>query len=365
MSVSSEQFDYCIYHSPCTDGLVSAWIIRKICPKVELIKCTAGANPTHINDNEGLSKFVGKNIIFVDICCTPDYLKKLSTVAENIIIIDHHLSYHNNYKQMYKTFPENVFYIFDEKKAACQLVWEKLVNRKTVPWFIHYIADRDLFLEKMPHSRAISQALYDGKYIRSFDALDELYAIDESSVPAFKDKLVQKGQTTLVIRKDLIKSAAKSARRCTYGKLHIWLYTCPKFLMSDVGARLMTWKFRDHTSPDFVVGYLYDIEKHQFKLSFRAKSRGHEDFNNEYNEDEDDNEENEDHENIIGNIGNIDNVDNIDVSKIAIEISRGGGGHRSAAACTISASTPLKNIFEPFNENESSSDISENTFLAE
>lgn len=315
-SDTNEKFHYCIYHAPCTDGMVAAWVVQKLCPDVELIKCTAGANPTGMGDADML-KFKGKNLIFVDICGTPEYIRKMATFAESIIIIDHHVSYHKN---MGKVYPENVFYIFDESKAACQLVWEKLISKRTVPWFIHYVADRDLFTEKMPASRAISQALYDAHYIRSFEGLDKLFDIHPNQVPAFKDRMVQKGSATLVVRNDLIKSSAKSARKCVFYRsndandppLYCWLFTCPRFLVSDVGARLMTWRFRDQSSPEFVVGWLYDVDKHQFKLSFRSNE-----------------------------------VSDVDVSAIALQISRGGGGHRTAAACTIPASTALHTIFEP------------------
>lgn len=291
--------------------MVAAWAVQKLCPDVELVKCTAGANPTGMTDAEML-KFMDKNIIFVDICGTPEYIRKLATFADSIIIIDHHVSY---YKNLGKNYPDNVYYIFDEGKAACQLVWEKLISKRSVPWFIHYVADRDLFVERMPSSRAISQALYDGHHIRSFEGLDELYDMKPDDVPAFKDKMAQKGASTLVVRNDLIKSSAKSARKCMYvydesePPLFCWMFTCPRFLVSDVGARLMTWKFRDNSSPDFVVGWLYDVDKHQFKLSFRSN-------------------------------------EGVDVSTIALQISRGGGGHRTAAACTVPASTPLKSIFE-------------------
>jgi hypothetical protein len=319
MSTNNDNFDVCIYHSPCTDGLVAAWAIRKLCPNVELMKCTAGANPTGMREKE-LEQFRSKNVIFVDICGTPEYISKLAEVAETVVVIDHHTSY---YKKFEGEFPENVYYIFDEGKAACELVWEKLISRRRVPWFVQYVADRDLFQERMPHSRAISQALYDGYHIRSFDGLDGLYNTPKDDVDALKDELARKGASTLLVRNELVKSAAKCAKWCEYKTYNIWLYTCPKFVMSDVGARLMTWRFDNGELPDFVVGWLYDVEKHQFKLSFRSSSGS-----------------------------------KVDVSEIAMAIARGGGGHRTAAACTIPSSTPLRSLFDVVEFERETSSIS-------
>lgn len=333
-SQSQSNFDFCIYHAPrCTDGLVSAWIVQMVSPDVEMIPCSAGSNPTAMNLND-MKMFKNKNIVFVDVVCTPPYLKVLASLAADIIIIDHHKSYKDDLKRAKLHKLDNVHHIFNDKKAACQLVWETLLDKATVPWFVNYVAERDLYQETLPHSKAICQALYDGYHIRSFEGLDNLYEMDEQEVGAFKRELIRKGSATLTVRNDLVKASAKGARHVKFGEYHAWMYTCPSFLVSDVGARLMRWTFRDRvTQPDFTVHYSYDVEKCTFKLAFRSGYKP--DHNGE--------------------------DESVDVSDIARQVSSGGGGHRYAAACTLPGTVALRDYFQHIYDQEYDSEASDPT----
>jgi oligoribonuclease NrnB/cAMP/cGMP phosphodiesterase (DHH superfamily) len=300
-----KNFDCVVYHSPCNDGICSGWIVNKYIKdtfnkSIELLPCNAGCSP-----DKDLEYFRNKNIVFADICPTVEYLLKLSEFAQSIKIIDHHVT---NYEKIIKTnnLPDNISHIFDMNQSGCQLVWNYFYETEQ-PWFVQYIGDRDIWRFNLPHTNEYIYGLSENNYI-NFNGFDKLY--DNLNDNNFKLNIYESGKKEMEFReKNIINIIKYNKMECKYNNYRIWLYNSTKDLTSDVGNRLLKYKFSDNTLPDFCVGWIYDINKDEFWISMRS-----------------------------------DNTKQ-DVSKICQTF--GGGGHRNAAGCIIK--NKLRDIFIPIN----------------
>lgn len=310
-------FDYCIYHRKCIDGLSSAWIVKNYFPGITLIECGAGEN---LEENVNLDSLFQKNLLFLDVCPpTKNELISLSKIAKTILIIDHHITTVESIQSIrVEDDLKNVTLVFDESKSGCQLTWEHFCPNEEIPWFLNYIADRDLWKVTMPYSKEINTALYEERHTRSFDNLDKLYKMSSNLIELneFKDKLIKKGKILTENRNSLIVQSVRNALKCKYKHYNIWIYCCPRHILSDVGSKLTRWKFKDGNFPDFVAFWEYDLEQHQFGISFRSAKN------------------------------------TVDVHHIARELSDKGGGHRNASGCVLDGGTELRTIFIPYNEED-------------
>ena len=296
--------DICVYHSPCTDGLVSAWVVKSANPSVVLLECIAGENPT-----VPVETFSNKKVIFVDVCPKIEYLIDICKVANKVLIIDHHITYYTNYQTISPL--SNLNYIFDTKKCGCELVWEYFFPNINMPWFFVYVSDRDLWKSTVPFSKEIGGALYQERHLSTIQSIQELTTKNNLE---FRSEMIKVGKNIIHLKNEMIYSVIRSdIKRCKYKDYNIWLYTCQRYLLSDVGSKLCKWRFKDQTYPDFVVYWAYDVNDHKFYISLRSS-----------------NEEN-----------------SVDVQKIAKEIHPEGGGHYHAAGLTLEGSTVIRDIFIP------------------
>src|SRR3990167_3750811 len=158
-----KQFDAIIYHGPCPDGTGGLWSACYYKPIEIRYACKAGVNP--------IDDYTGMNVIFVDICPTLDYLLNLVKKAKYVVILDHHKSSERMILDNTSKLSEisNLHIEFDMKRSGCQIAWDYFFDNIQRPFFIDYIADRDLWTWKLPHSKEINSAFFELGYIDSYD----------------------------------------------------------------------------------------------------------------------------------------------------------------------------------------------------
>lgn len=295
-------FDCVVYHSPCPDGTCAAWIVQKyhndLNKEIDFFPCRAGCAP-----DEDIYYFENKTIVFVDICPSVEYLLQLSDLAKKIQIIDHHKTNFEKILEMGE-IPENIFYNFDMNFSGCQLTWRYFYSNEA-PWFVDYIGDRDIWKFALPNTNEYFSGMMD-ENLMNLEGFQKMY--ENLDNDEFKLNIFNVGKKALEFREKCIQNIIKYNKlECTYKNFRIWLYSATKDLTSDVGNRLMKYKFEDEALPDFTVGWIYDIENDEFWISMRS-----------INEKQ-------------------------DVSQICKEF--GGGGHRNASGCTVKGK--LRDIFIP------------------
>lgn len=298
----NKYFDCVVYHSPCPDGTCAAWIVQQFHAlkdmKIELFPCRAGCIP-----EIEIKHFTGKKIIFVDICPSTEYILKLAKICNYIEIIDHHKTNFEKFLELEK-IPENISCNFDMNFSGCQLTWKYFFS-EVEPWFVSYIGDRDIWKFALPNTNEYFSGMME-ENLMNLEGFQKLYNNRDNN--EFIDNVYTSGKKALEFKEKCIQNVLKYNKlHCNYKNYNIWLYSCTKDLTSDVGNRLMKYKFKDETLPDFTVGWIYDVESDEFFISMRS----------------------------------ID--DKQDVSKICKEF--GGGGHRNAAGCTIKGK--LRDVFVP------------------
>ena len=292
-------YDSIIYHSPCSDGLASAWIIKYyISLEAELIQCYAGKAPKY-----DVTYFANKNVIFVDIYPPNDYLIELSKVAKYICILDHHETNYTNYFSIEKELGQNVEVHFDNTRSGCMITWDHFCQGKERPWFINYIGDRDLWTWKLENSVEINNALYTDDHI-TFEGLPKLLTKNI-------DEFIERGKYLTEHKNKLIDANIKNYTvASSYDGYYIYVYTGRVDISSDVGNKLMTIPIdKINKLPDFTVYWRYDAVSKKYWLSLRS------------------------------------NDNSTDVSKICQKY--GGGGHRNASGCSISGDIILEELFVP------------------
>jgi uncharacterized protein len=303
-----------VYHSPCSDGTACAWIFQLRLTDTHLI-------PFNYGKEDNITKFTEENetkemtLYFFDMCTSFEMIKKLASKYEKIVIIDHHKSnleelkkhgFSENEKTIYGL--DNVEIIFSMEKAGCELTWEYFYPKDKTPWFISYIADRDLWKWKLPYSKEVNTALFYNNGI-SLSGLEKIF-YNEYDL----DMYIDMGKIILEIRENDTKMCSSNARQVKFKSVNgkdynIWLCQSPRYLRSEVGNYLALKQFKDQTSPDFVAIYYFDTETMSFFISLR----------------------------------NIKKENCVDLSIISKEF--GGGGHKNAAGFSITSIEQFKNIF--------------------
>lgn len=259
---------YCIYHKGCLDGFAAAWVVRRA--------------------------FLGENIIFLggvygqsapeidpnSIVCIVDFSysrKILLEMAENnnVIVLDHHKSA----KEQLKDLP---FIEFDMNKSGAVMTWEYFFENKSVPPFISYIQDRDLWKFELKDSKEVNAALF--SYPMEFEIWDTLAA---KSIHSLRDE----GKVLLRDRQRHIDSFSRgwAITSIDIGGHIVPCLNCPRFLASDVLHILAK-------NQPFAASYFDSADKRSFELRSDAEN-------------------------------------GLDVSKIAAQY--GGGGHKHAAGFIV------------------------------
>lgn len=269
---------YVLYHAHCTDGTGSKYAAWK--------KFGDAAQYIPVQYGRPVPKMEPKSDVYiVDFSYSRDVLQELQNVHNTVVVLDHH-----------KTAEEALRGLkcchFDMHKSGCVLAWEYFHPETPVPELLLDIQDRDLWLFKRRHSKAVHAglAMFEG------DMKDWDLAAKGQSYYA---NMIRNGELMLKREALIIKSAVKSKIK----KVAFAGYKCgitnSSDLASEIGNGICLSK---ELNVDFAVVYCITNED-DVLLSFRSTG----DF---------------------------------DVSEIAKKF--GGGGHKNASGAKINIETLSK-----------------------
>jgi len=300
-----KNFDAIIYHGPCFDGTSGLWCACYYKSIKNRFACKAGINP--------IGDYTGMNVLFVDICPKLDYLLDLVKKAKFVVILDHHKSSQQMIidNELLLLSVQNLYIEFDMKRSGCQITWDYFFDSKPRPFFIDYIADRDLWTWLLPSSKQINTALYELNYIDSYnlDKLTDLLVNSDEKI----EYLINVGNIIEIgIKKqiDICSNNAIEAKMIYKNKtFKIWLAgNINPGLKSEIGNVLCSKSFKDGTLPDFSAIWQFEPKTNEWWISLRGIKPNSPDLS-------------------------------------LISTSFGGGGHPLASGLSIKSIKGLKEIF--------------------
>lgn len=145
------------FHSPCSDGLASAWVLWKhysSCPnaKIRFVPVAPGTQFPLLVERDDI-------VYFVDICPDEKFLKSVLQKTRAIFIFDHHETNRANIELFSKM---NIEILFEpEDHSGCMLTYMFFKGRDDdyepqKITLLKYIEDRDLWKFYLPDSKEIS-----------------------------------------------------------------------------------------------------------------------------------------------------------------------------------------------------------------
>ena len=186
--VNPSDVNVVIYHAKCSDGMGAAYAAWKLLGnRAEYIPCAHGNPPPDVK---------GKNVAILDFSFPNAVTKQMIEDANSLIIIDHHKSAMVELHDISET-------IFDMNNSGASMAWLWFHPDKSVPKFIQYITDRDLWKFELPYSKEFSRA-FD---MVPFDFEDYEKFEDDSVF----DDAVKRGSYILAYTKTVVKTLMEKA----------------------------------------------------------------------------------------------------------------------------------------------------------
>ena len=272
------------YHSPCQDGLASAWAAYTYAKEHNLTYEFVGLS----NNGQAFPPTVditGKQVLFVDYAPNDLQLAELESKAADYYILDHH----KTNEQRFKDSPHATF---NMDKSGAGLTWDYFFPDRTMPLALVFIQDRDLWTWKEPDTKAFCEGfyMYSSATTSTQEAFDLLTDLNENYTRL--DDTLRLGNILLKKKEQTIRNQCKYVTKRTYlyNGLKVCLVNCDHELGSDLASAILA--AYDY---DFVVCWRYNHTNEDYWFSLRSNDRA-------------------------------------DVSEIAKSL--GGGGHKNAAGCS-------------------------------
>jgi len=268
--------DLILYHGDCPDGHTAAWVFWHHFNLLDdlvyhMIGCQHSQPPPDVT---------GKKVAILDFSYKRDVLTEMASKAESILILDHHKSAEMDLMDLNLS---NVKCVFDMTRSGAQIAWDycnMLKGREVMysrPWFIDYVADRDLWHHRLPHTHEISAAMQHYGYFREFLKLEVLYRVccpNEVPVLAWKslpmiEQLIETGSVLVEVNKKECDEYARYAVPTLFcGKYKVYLAGCPRKYRSEVGNLICTFH---KERCDFSAVYWFDFKSQEWWISLRAR----------------------------------------------------------------------------------------------
>lgn len=145
--------DVIVYHADCPDGFCAAFVANKKWPKAELFPATHGQYVP-------FERLRGKNVLVVDFSWKRPEIETLRDIVKSLVVLDHHKTAEAELKGL-------DYCTFDMKRSGAQMMWDYLHPeewammrdkqlRSFRPWWVDYVADRDLWKFELRDSHAVN-----------------------------------------------------------------------------------------------------------------------------------------------------------------------------------------------------------------
>ena len=213
-----------LYHGGCPDGFGGAYAAwKKFGDTAEYIPVKYG-----LPVPDGLA---GRKLYFVDFCYPKEIMEPIIAAAASVTVLDHHLGNKENVESM----PE---YRFDENHSGAVVAWGYFHPGMPVPAMLKYVEDGDLYVFRLPDSRAMLSYMYAQPF--HFDTWDELARKMESETGLAE--ILKTGRIYAEHFAILVEQIANKAVLVSFEGYECYLASGAQMFTSDVGNRLARLK---------------------------------------------------------------------------------------------------------------------------
>lgn len=283
MRLDKDNINIVYYHGNCCDGFTSAFIVWYYYKKkfsldraneIKYIPCT-------YSKSSDISIIDNKNVIMCDFSMKYNILSKIIKDSKSFLLIDHHKTAEKDLENI----PEK-YKIFDMKKSGAGLTWEYFFPNITMPVFVQYVQDRDIWTKLYENTDYFSTYIFQ----QPFE-----FEIYESMLQKEKlDRALAIGKNWFEYQQIIVQDIAKYSRyiiQIVNDEYKIVLYANSSIMKSDVGSNMLKY----FPFGDLACIWNYDILSNNTYYSLRST----------------------------------DHL--VDASSVAKQF--GGGGHRNASGC--------------------------------
>jgi len=181
-----------IYHKHCGDGFGAAWAAwKKFGEEASYIPASYGDLIP-----EGIE---GKEVYVVDFSYDEARLSDLESKAKRLVVIDHHKG-----GEAHVTARKE--FVFNLAHSGAYLAWEYFHPEISVPVFLRYISESDIYSFTLPDAHIICVYLFTRP--RTFADFDALY--EEMEDESKRGLVIEKGKLLLGYRDILVEPALNS-----------------------------------------------------------------------------------------------------------------------------------------------------------
>ena len=156
-----------LYHGSCPDGFGGAYAAwKKFGDSAEYIGLSRGEEPPYEECREA-------KVIFIDFCYPKEQMDRFVEIAESVTMLDHH----EGVRDVIESMPE---FVYDTNRSGATIAWTYFFPDSSVPTLLRHVEDDDLFLFKLPDTRALITYLEVHPF--TFDSWDEIATkLDDST----------------------------------------------------------------------------------------------------------------------------------------------------------------------------------------
>ena len=240
-------FKHIIYHKACPDGFGSAYVAWKVLgDDCAYIPQSYYEKPPIIKDS---------SILVCDFSFNYDTTMNYIQNNKKFYNIDHHQSAFDNLSDL-----DDEYKYFDINHSGIFLTWKYFLPNHSIPRFVKYIEDYDLWKFKYPETKPFMLALNELPF--KFNIWEKL---EDSN---FVDELINKGKVLESYQNNMVKIICKAA------KIKTQIIDNNTYKISYVNTNLfkneVANKLASDTNCDFSVVYNYDDNKNLTKFSLRS-----------------------------------------------------------------------------------------------
>ena len=196
----------CFYHAGCPDGFGAVWSVRGTWGDSGRFVARGHEDRVRLNECEDAL------VTFVDIAPAKDELEGLAQVAEQVVVLDHHVTARDRLADDVSFVNEleadgHVLH-FDLGHSGAVLAWNYFRPDEDLPDLLRYVEDQDLWNWALPDSDAVNAAI--ASYPREFEVWDRLAS--ESM-----EKLAEQGKPILRANRIEVERRLDSAKPIALG----------------------------------------------------------------------------------------------------------------------------------------------------